>query len=66
MVMSPDAAARKYQIGVDAVGGATAYINCGQAKDRGFLAVAECMQGLKRAAATTAGWAAKYRAAAAM
>jgi len=62
MVVDANTAARRYAEGVDGVGGAGAYYTCGQRKNQGFLAVAECLEGLKRAAGTTQDWAARYAA----
>lgn len=62
MVTDAAVAGRRYQEGVDGIGGAPAYYNCGQRKGQGFLAVAECMEGLKAAAGTTADWARRYMA----
>lgn len=60
MVVDANIAARRYQEGVDAIGGAGAYYQCGTRKGAGFLAVAECMEGLKVAKGTTADWARRY------
>jgi len=62
MVLSKEKAAEAYKKGVEAVGGASAYFECGAKKETGVKAVAECMHGLKKKL-TAADWAAKWAAA---
>jgi len=64
MVMGPDEAARRYEDGVNRVGGAGAFYACGDKKTGGFLQVSACLHDLKKAKGTTAEWASRYRAAA--
>jgi len=64
MVLSAEKAAEKYRTGVEAFGGAAQYISCGREKDKGFLAVAECLEKAKATKLTTDMMVSKYRAAA--
>jgi len=64
MVLSPEKAAEKYRTGISAFGGAEQYIACGKEKDKGFLAVAECLERAKAVKLTTDTMVSKYRAAA--
>lgn len=63
MVLSKAKTVEKYKRAIDLLGGYDAYAKCGAEKDKGFLAVAKCMRGLKIKIGT-AGMVAKYEAAA--
>lgn len=58
LTIDVERAVRKYQAGVDAIGGSQAYYNCGDAG--GWADVAECLHQLKRGM-TSGDWAGKYR-----
>ena len=64
MVKSAEEAARRYQLGIETFGGAETYIQCGQRKGSGFLAVAKCLEDAKKASLTTSNMVTKYKAAA--
>jgi len=64
MVVSAETAASRYETGITAFGGADQYLSCGEKKDRGFLAVAKCLEDAKEAALTTSNMVKKYREAA--
>lgn len=64
MVKTADEAARRYELGLNAFGGADTYIKCGQRKNAGFLAVAKCLEDAKKVSLTTANMVTKYKAAA--
>ena len=51
---------KKYIQKIDALGGATAYIECGK---KGGMDTAICMKGLKAKVATTAAWASAWESA---
>lgn len=63
-MVDADYAAKKYEEGIKAFGGAEVYIRCGKEKDKGFLAVAECLHEAKEAKLTTDYMVRKYKAAA--
>jgi hypothetical protein len=63
MVLPKDRAKAKYLAAIRALGGASAYYNCGaQYSTGGVKAVAECMRGLKRKVSEET-WADKWAAA---
>ena len=64
MVKTPDQAAERYRVGIEAFGGAATYSSCGQKKGSGFLAVAKCLEDAKKSHLTTEQMVSKYRAAA--
>jgi len=64
MVVSAETAASKYETGITEFGGADQYLTCGEKKDRGFLAVAQCLEDAKETALTTSSMVKKYREAA--
>lgn len=64
MVLTADQAAAKYKMGIDTFGGAQKYIECGQRKGEGFLAVAQCLANAKQSRLTTDMMVTKYKAAA--
>lgn len=64
MVMSKARAGEKYKKGLEIFGGAAKYIACGKEKDKGFLAVAKCLEDGRVIALTTDNMVSKYIAAA--
>ena len=63
MVKSAAEAAAKYRFGVETFGFDN-YKRCGDMKNRGFLAVAQCLQDAKRVSLTLDNMVRKYQAAA--
>lgn len=63
MVRSKADTVRRYKEAVEAIGGYDAYSGCGELKEKGFLAVAACMEGLKKKLGTAL-MVSKYEAAA--
>ena len=57
-------AAKRYEEGIERIGGAATYIECGEKKDKGFLAVAECLHEAKATALNTKTMVDRYKAAA--
>jgi len=65
MVLDAEETAKRYEQGIkDSLGGADAYIECGKEKDKGFLAVAECLQNKKEKSLTLENMVKRYKAAA--
>jgi len=51
--ISAGKAARRYRRGIEAIGGASTYKQCGRRKNQGFLAVASCLESAKEEKLTT-------------
>ena len=64
MVLSADDAAKRYREGVEAIGGAATYIECGRRKGAGFLAVAACLESKRVEKLTTDEMVRRYKEAA--
>jgi len=64
MVVSAETAAKHYREGIDAIGGAATYVECGKRKDAGFLAVAACLEGKRVEKLTTDEMVRRYKEAA--
>ena len=45
--------ARRYRRGIEGIGGASTYKQCGRRKNQGFLAVASCLESAKEEKLTT-------------
>lgn len=60
MVVSKDVAGRHYREGIDGIGGASTYIECGKKKGEGFLAVAKCLEDKRVEKLTTDTMVARY------
>lgn len=56
--------AKRYEEGIERIGGAKTYIECGEKKSEGFLAVAECLHEAKKVALDTKTMVDRYKAAA--
>lgn len=63
-MLTPDEAGARYRKGIEKIGGAAAYIECGGKKGGGFLAVAKCLHDKKVEKLTTDGMVERYKAAA--
>ncbi|MBU0846665.1 hypothetical protein KKH23_05695 [Patescibacteria group bacterium] len=61
MVLSKEQTAEAYREGITRFG-VDNYARCGNMKDQGFLAVAQCLHEAKKAALTVENMVAKYRA----
>ena len=59
-----DWAAKRYEEGIERIGGAETYVKCGEEKSKGFLAVAECLHEAKSTALSTKTMVDRYKAAA--
>jgi len=64
MVVSAETAAKHYREGIDAIGGAATYVECGRRKDGGFLAVAKCLEDKRVEKLTTDEMVRRYKEAA--
>jgi hypothetical protein len=54
MTVSPDVAKENYRKGIEGVGGAAKYVECGRQADTGpAINVAKCLEAAKKAALTT-------------
>lgn len=64
MVLSADDAGKHYRAGIEAIGGAATYIECGKKKGAGFLAVAKCLEDKRVEKLTTDEMVRRYKEAA--
>jgi len=64
MVVSAEVAGKHYREGVEAIGGASTYIECGRKKGEGFLAVAKCLEDKRVEKLTTDEMVRRYKEAA--
>ena len=64
MVVSADTAAKHYKEGIEAIGGASTYIECGKKKGEGFLSVAKCLEDKRVEKLTTDEMVRRYKEAA--
>jgi len=53
MTVSKSTAKERYGRGIKGIGGASTYKECGKEKDKGFLAVAKCLEDASKAKLTT-------------
>jgi len=64
MVLTADEAAKHYREGIEAIGGAATYVECGRKKGSGFLAVAKCLEDKRVEKLTTDEMVRRYKEAA--
>ena len=63
-MLTADEAAANYRKGIETIGGAATYIECGGKKGAGFLAVAKCLHDKKVEKLTTDSMVERYKKAA--